>query len=196
MSRITTETLDQALHALEAFLEDAEASPESLVIVGGSALLALGFVSRTTRDTDILARVDLLHGLVDPRPMSEALQSAARRVAQEFDLDGNWLNTGPADQLSAGLPHGFSERLTARSYGPLLTIHLPHRYDLIHLKLFAAVDQGMGRHVHDLVALKPTDSEMLDAARWVLTQDAGEVFPSIVRNTLIEMGHERIADRI
>ena len=196
MSRISTETLDQAFHALAAFLEESDAAPESLVIIGGSALLALGFVSRTTRDADILARVDILHRLVDPRPMSEALQSAALRVARELDLDEHWLNTGPADQLLTGLSDGFPDRLTARSYGSRLTIHLPDRYDLIHLKLFAAVDQGMGRHVHDLVALNPADDELLDAAHWVLTQDAGEVFPAIVRDALIEMGHERIAARL
>lgn len=110
----------------------------------------------------------------------------------------NWIstNTGPADQILAGLPDGFLDRLTARSYGPCLTIHLPDRYDLIHLKLFAAVDQGPGRHVNDLASLHPTDDEMLDAARWVLTQDAGEVFPAIVRSALTQMDYERIAHRI
>jgi hypothetical protein len=193
MNRISSETLDQALSALAAFLEEAQAEPESFVLIGGSALLALGLVSRTTRDADIMAGVDVRDGLVDPRPMSEALRTAALRVAREFDLDEHWLNTGPADQVLAGLPEGFLERLTPRTYGSRLTIHLPDRYDLIHLKLFAAVDQGMGRHVTDLEALTPTDSEMLDAARWVLTQDAGEVFPAIVRDALNQMGYERIS---
>ena len=54
----------------------------------------------------------------------------------------------------------------------------------------------MGRHVTDLAALAPTDPELLDAARWVLTQDAGEVFPAIVRDALKQMGYERIADQL
>jgi hypothetical protein len=37
---------------------------------------------------------------------------------------------------------------------------------------------------------------LLAAARWVLTQDAGEVFPQLVRNTLIETDHASLADRI
>ncbi|TAE75724.1 MAG: hypothetical protein EAZ84_08860 [Verrucomicrobia bacterium] len=94
------------------------------------------------------------------------------------------------------MPEGFLERLTSRSYGPRLTIYLPDRYDLIHLKLFAAVDQGMGRHVTDLAALAPTDPELLAAACWVLTQDSGEVFPAIVRDALKQMGYERIADQL
>lgn len=196
MNPISADTLGQALSALAAFLEADRAEPENFVLIGGSALLALGLVSRTTRDADIMAGVDARLGLVDPRPMSDALRSAARRVARELDLDEHWLNTGPADQLLTGLPEGFLERLTARSYGPCLTVHLPDRYDLIHLKLFAAVDQGPGRHVTDLAALRPTDDEMLAAARWVLTQDAGEVFPAIVRDALNQMSHERIARQL
>lgn len=196
MSRISSNTLNEALSALGAFLEEANAEPESFVLIGGSALLALGLISRTTRDADIMAGVDLQRGLVDPRPMSDGLRTAARRVAREYDLDDNWLNTGPADQVLAGLPEGFLDRLIPRSYGPRLTIYLPDRYDLIHLKLFAAVDQGMGRHVTDLAALNPTDPEMLAAARWVLTQDAGEVFPAIVRDALNQMGYERIARQL
>ena len=196
MNRISSHILNEALSALGAFLEEAKAEPESFVLIGGSALLALGLISRTTRDADIMAGVDLHEGLVDPRPMSDALRAAAHRVAREYDLDENWLNTGPADQMLAGLPEGFLERLTPRIFGPQLTIHLPDRYDLIHLKLFAAVDQGMGRHVTDLSAISPTDPELLAAARWVLTQDGGEVFPAIVRDALKQMGYERIAHQL
>lgn len=196
MTPISSKSLDDTLAALAAFLEDEKAEPEHLVLIGGAALLALGLISRTTRDVDIMAGVDARIGLVDPRPMSDALQNAAAKVARELDLDPLWLNTGPADQLQAGLPEGFLSRLTRRDFGQYLIIYLPARYDLIHLKFFAAVDQGIGRHTRDLAALQPTDEEMLAAARWVLTQDAGEVFPTLVKNTLIETGHESLAARI
>ena len=58
------------------------------------------------------------------------------------------------------------------------------------------MDQGTGRHTRDLAALKPNDEEWLAAARWVITQDAGEVFPELVRQTLRETGHESLAERI
>lgn len=196
MSPISENSLTQAFQALSAFLQEDGAGPEKFVLIGGSALLALGIVSRTTRDADIIARVDIHSGLVDPRPLSDALQSAARRVARELDLDEDWLNTGPADQLAAGLPTGFVERLTERRYGSHLTVYLPDRVDLIHLKLFAAVDHtGVGRHVKDLAALSPNDDELLAAATWVISQDSGEVFPEVVRQALKEMGYERIADQ-
>ena len=196
MNRISSASLDHAFHALAAFLEDAGAKPERFVLIGCSALIALGLISRTTRDADIMAGVDAARGLVDPRPLSQALQAAAYKVARELNLDENWLNTGPADQLRAGLPDGFRDRLTARHYGPCLTVYLPDRFDLLHFKLHAAVDQGAGRHTSDLLALHPTGTELLAAAHWVLTQDAGEVFPAIVRSTLNQLGHESVARQI
>lgn len=192
MNQLSVKTLDLALAALGAFLEEAGAPHETLVVIGGSALLSLGLISRTTRDVDIMAGVDAERGLVDPRPLSESMRIAAHKVARELNLDPHWLNTGPADQVMAGLPAGFLVRLTRREFGSCLTICLPDRFDLIHLKLFAVIDQGRGRHSADLVALSPSDGELLAAARWVLTQDAGEVFPSIVHAALTELGYEKL----
>lgn len=196
MKQLSTENLEQALTALAGFLEDANAPRESFVVIGGSALIALGLISRTTKDVDIMAGVDLERGLVDPRPMSAALRAAADGVAREMQMDPHWLNTGPADQVLAGLPDGFLSRLVRRDYGPALTIFLPDRFDLIHLKLFAIMDQGRGRHTADLAALTPTENELLTAARWVLTQDAGEVFPGIVRATLTDLGYGHLAAQL
>ena len=193
---LSGKNLDQALSVLAAFLEDANAPRETLVIIGGSALISLGLISRTTRDVDIMAGIDPVRGLVDPRPMSESLKAAALKVAQELRLDPHWLNTGPADQVLAGLPDGFLERLTRRDYGSFLTICLPDRFDLIHLKLFAIMDQGPGRHTADLSALKPSNEELLAAAKWVLTQDAGEVFPFIVRSTLTALGYGQLITQL
>ena len=196
MNPLAPESLQHALTALAGFLEADRATPERLIVIGGSALIALGIVTRTTRDVDIMACIDPDRGLVDPRPLSPALRSAADKVARELRLDQNWLNTGPADQVLAGLPEGFLSRLTQHDYGPYLTIFYPDRFDLIHLKLFAIMDQGHGRHVEDLKALKAAEEELLLAARWVLTQDAGIVFPQIVRNTLTALGYGDLANRI
>ena len=196
MERLSTENLEQALTALAAFLEEADAARETLVVICGSALISLGLISRTTKDVDIMAGVDAEHGLVDPRPMSAALQAAAAAVSREMHLDPHWLNTGPADQVLAGLPEGFLSRLTWRDYGPALTIYLPDRFDLIHLKLFAIMDQGRGRHSAELAALRPTEDELLTADRWILTQDAGEVFPQIVRTALTDIGYGHLVARL
>jgi hypothetical protein len=196
MNPLNTERLSEALKLLSSFLEAEGAEPEHLVIIGGSALIAMNLVSRATRDVDIMADVDPEKGLVDPRPMSDALQRAARKVAVELTLDSKWLNTGPADQLRTGLPEGFVSRLSLREIGTRLNVYFPSRVDLIHFKLFAVVDQGPGRHKNDLDSLKATDEEMLAAARWVLTQDAGEVFPMIVQQTLKELDFEHLIKQL
>lgn len=39
MNRISSDTLNEALSALAAFLEEANAEPESFVLIGGSSSL-------------------------------------------------------------------------------------------------------------------------------------------------------------
>jgi hypothetical protein len=189
-------TLENALQTVSAVLAQDGAEPEAVVICGGAALLSLGFITRRTKDVDVLAGVNPVEGLVDPRPFSPALTRAVEDVAKALGLPSKWFNAGPADQVMAGLPVGFLSRLQRREYGSHLTVFLPDRYDLIHLKLFAGVDQGPGRHWSDLKALNPTTDEMLAAARWVLGQDAGDVFPSVVRDALRFHDYAEIADQL
>lgn len=196
MKQIDSTTLESALCAVSDALAYAKAAQETVVICGGAALISLGFISRRTKDVDVLAGVDHNRELTDPRPFSSALKSAIEDTAKALGLPANWLNAGPADQVLAGLPEGFLSRLQRREYGTHLIVYLPDRFDLIHLKLFAGVDQGPGRHWSDLKALHPTPAEMLAAARWVLGQDAGDVFPGIVRQALKLHDYAHIADQI
>lgn len=196
MNRLSAELLNQALHLTAERLDERDAPQEILVVCGGSALLALGLVNRTTKDVDVLAGVDPGSGLVDPRPLSATLSSVVDEVGAQLDLPRGWLNAGPADQVLAGLPEGFLSRLIRRDYGAKLIIYYPDRYDLIHLKLFAVIDQGPGRHVNDLLKLTPTPEELLAAARWVLTQDASESFPFLVKDALNHLGYPYVASQL
>jgi hypothetical protein len=196
MNRLSSELLDQALHLTAERLNELAAPQEILVVCGGSALLALGLVNRTTKDVDVLAGVDASSGLVDPRPLSPTLSAVVDEVGAQLDLPPGWLNAGPADQVLAGLPEGFLTRLIRRDYGPKLIIHYPDRFDLIHLKLFAVIDQGPGRHVNDLLKLTPTEDEMLAAARWVITQDGSEVFPVLVKEAITQLGYSDVASQL
>lgn len=160
-----------------------------LVVIGGSALIALGLVDRTTRDVDVVAL--LADGrLTSPRPLPASLAEARDRVAADFGLDERWLNTGPSDLLRFGLPEGFVERLIPRSYGPGLTVHFASRLDLIHFKLYALVDQGPGRHEADVHALSPARDELLAAARWARTHDPSEGFLQELEGALRHFGVE------
>jgi hypothetical protein len=178
---------------LEALGEQLAARGEriELVVIGGSGLLALGLTSRATRDVDIVA---LLSGqtLSKPRPLPLALIEARDQVARDFGLPEDWLNAAPADLLDFGLPDGFVDRLERRDYGDALTVHFASRFDQIHLKLYAMVDQGAGKHEADLRALEPTSDELLAAARWSRTHDPSEGFREQLLAALAYLGVEDV----
>lgn len=177
---------DELLQALGEQLA-AAGQPFEIVVIGGSGLLALGLVERTTRDVDIVAlRID--SELEPAEPLPEALRKARDRVARDFNLPESWLNTGPTSLLDFGLPEGFIGRLASRSYGKGLTVHFASRLDQIHFKLYAAVDQGPGKHSADLEALAPTREELVQAAHWARTHDPSPGFEEVLRRVLSHFG--------
>lgn len=183
---ITDETIDLLLGALADQLQ-AIGSHVEIVVIGGSALTALGLVRRATRDVDLLAIAE--NGelrLAEPLPQS--LRTARAAVAADFGLDENWLNAGPTDLLRWGLPEGFMGRVVSRKYGTALIVYFASRFDQIHFKLFAMVDQGGGRHEADLRALSPTRRELVTAARWSLTQDPSAGYRSVLVEALRILG--------
>lgn len=169
----------------------ADGTSVQLVIVGGAALLALGLVDRVTRDVDVVA---LREGdeLRSAEPFPAALARARDRVARDFSLPDDWLNAGPTDLLRFGLPQGFEDRLSKRSFGPALTVHFASRLDQIHFKLYAMVDQGPGRHEADLRALEPSAGELHAAALWTRTHDPSAGFRSELILALRHLGFEDI----
>jgi len=167
-------------------------NPQEIVVIGGSALTALGLVSRTTRDVDLVAIAE--NGeLRSATPLPEALRVARDRVARDFGLDENWLNDGPTDLLKWGLPEGFMSRVVTRNYGEVLIVHFAGRLDQIHFKLFAMVDQGAGRHEADLRALRPENEELMAAARWSMTQDPSPGYRMVLESALNALGVEDAA---
>jgi len=159
----------------------------TLAVVGGSALLALALVARATRDVDVVALVQD-EELVSAEPLPPTLLEAARVVAREFGLPADWLNTGPASLMQFGLPAGFLERVERRDYGAALSVLFASRTDQIHLKLYATVDQGPGKHLSDLQALAPTRQELLDAAAWSRSHDPSEGYLTVLEEVLAHLG--------
>jgi hypothetical protein len=177
----------QAEHLISALGEQLAAAGErfELVVVGGSGLIMLGEIERSTRDVDLVAlrNGEELHAA---KPLPGPLRRAAERVARDFSLDETWLNGGPTSLLDFGLPEGFLERLDSRSYGEALVVHFASRYDQIHFKLYAMVDQGgPGKHEQDLRALAPSEAELLAAAHWSQTHDPSDAY----RETLLQALH-------
>jgi len=183
---LTTDNLDSIFSALEQQLALGKAAFEP-VVIGGSALQALGFIERATKDVDLVAIWED-DGLRSARPIPEALGHAAERVARDFDLPADWLNAGPTDLLTFGLPEGFENRLSTRVYGPCLCVHFAGRLDQIHFKLYAMVDQGGGRHESDLRSMSPTPQELRRAAEWARTHDPSPPFNEQLSQALRILG--------
>lgn len=180
------EEADRLLSALDEQLA-ALGQRYELVVVGGSGLLALGLIERSTRDVDLLA---LRAGdeLSSAKPLPAELEAARDRVARDFSLPADWLNPGPTDLLELGLPEGFIDRLERRDYGAGLTVYFASRYDQIHFKLYALVDQGPGKHEDDLRTLAPAEEELLAAARWSRYHDPSEGYAQVLRDVLAHLG--------
>lgn len=184
----SAEEADELLRALGEQLAFA-GHPYDLVVIGGSALLALGLIARSTQDVDVVALADGSAGFEEAVPLPEPLVLARARVARDFDLPEDWINSQSAqDMLRLGLPPGLMERLTTRHYGAGLTVRYASRFDQIHFKLHATVDRGGGKHFNDLLALKPTPEELTAAARWARTHDPSEGFLSVLREVLAHFG--------
>ncbi|TMM19772.1 MAG: hypothetical protein E6F96_01840 [Actinobacteria bacterium] len=126
---IDADAVDTLLSALSQQLL-ARDERYSIIVIGGSGLLVLGVIARTTRDIDVVALVRD-GSIVSPNPLPEGLLAATRLVAADFGLSEDWLNTGPASLLDFGLPDGFLERATQRAYGQALEVLFASREDQI-----------------------------------------------------------------
>jgi hypothetical protein len=193
---LNSERLVEALTLLGERLRHVGVEPLELVVCGGSSLIAAGFVSRATRDVDVLALRVRGEDVISARPLPPALLEAATRVAADLGMPDGWLNNGPADLFEMGLPEKFASRLQRRAFGSHLTIWFAGRLDLIHFKLYAAADQGPGRHVDDLIALNPSGEELAAAAQWAFTHDVSPGFRSLMRELLTQLGHDDVARKI
>lgn len=93
MGDIGLDRLHEVLSGLGDLLE-AAGEAYHLVVIGGSGLVAIDAVSRTTRDVDVVALVQD-GALVSAEPLPDAVAEAAATVARDLGLDANWLNAGP-----------------------------------------------------------------------------------------------------
>lgn len=192
--------IEKILSALGEQLDVINATVPELVVCGGSALNVLGLVNRTTKDVDVVAFAIKNAGenvhLEKAEPFPNALSDAVRKVARDFNLPEKWLNPGPTSAVDFGLPEGLMERVETRRFGKRLIVHFLSRYDQICFKLYATVDQGMGKHYNDLLLLEPSAKELEEAARWSMTHDVSESFRQSIKDLLRHLGHKDVAERL
>ena len=165
----------------------------------GSALIATGIVSRTTKDFDIVALMDASDRLIEPSPLPETLLTAAKEIAPFLGVGSNWLNNGPSrgegGLFQMGLPDGFASRLTKQVVGSHLTVYWIGRLDQIFFKVYAAVDRG-GRDIVDIYALNPTEVELELAARWAMQNDVSPEYKWLLGGLFKDLGYETLAQRL
>lgn len=75
------------------------------------------------------------------------------------------------------MPEGWEDRLTARDFGTGLRVSLVGREDLISTKLYALTDQApTSKHADDLLALRPSRTELQAASAWCRHHDPSPAF--------------------
>lgn len=170
-----------------------------LVACGGSALIAMGLVFRTTDDVDVVALVDAHQQLISPAPFPEYLEESIKEVAILMNLSEDWMNYDPSRDSGGlfqnGLPEGLLARAHRKDYGSHLITYFIDRIDQIHFKVFASADR-LGVHVDDLVSLNPSNQEMENAARWCMTHDPSEGFRMILISMYEQLGYSDVAERL
>lgn len=200
MKLLNKDELNGTLSLLGKRLELDDSPPVNIVVCGGSSLIVTGLVSReATKDVDVLAlfeETEKGRKIIQSRPLPKFLVDAAKMVAADMGLDENWLNDGPSDLVKYALPDGLEGRLKTVRYGKRLTVNFASRYDQIHLKIYAAVDSGPGRHVQDLLELKPSENEMEAAARWAIKQDSSDGFKTTLKEMLRKLNYGKVVERI
>lgn len=97
--------LETALSTLGQLLKDRSLYYE-VVAIGGGGLLLIGQMIRSTKDLDIVARVDK-GKLISAKPLPNPLDQAIQEVGIALNLRKDWINTGPSDLFKMGLPEGF-----------------------------------------------------------------------------------------
>mgnify|MGYP003564856261 CR=1 FL=1 len=128
-----------ALMALDGLLEE----PARMVVGGGAAMVLAYDYPLATRDVDAFTARGGLR-------MAE-LDTAARRVAEQLDLEPDWLNTH-FETYTGVLPTGYSERLKRVLEGEHLVVDALGPEDLLVMKCFAGRDKDRG-HARKLLRL-------------------------------------------
>jgi len=138
--------------------------------------------------------------LAPSRALADRVGRAWRIPEDRIEVIPNPLDGDAVRQLAAAEPLSslpsrflaFLGRLERRDFGAALTVHFAGRLDQIHFKLYALVDQGLGRHESDLRALAPTREELLVAASWTRTHDPSEGFREQLEGALRYLGVEDV----
>jgi hypothetical protein len=173
------EEIERALTTLSRRMALSGAEDLEVLCCGASALCALGLLSRTTLDVDVLGIITDDTEVVPCEHFSPEMESAIEASGRELGLPGDWFNGGASTLLQRSLPTGALERSRKhrKEFGPCLVVRFLDRMDQVALKLFAAMDPKDGqRHLKDLEEISPTRDEIRHAIGWMSSWKSNEAF--------------------
>jgi hypothetical protein len=143
------------------------------VAIGGTALVVLDIIQRSTIDVDLLER-----------DIPEGIAEAARNFATLHGLSENWFNAGPVDIIRS-LPHNWRADLEPLFTGDSLILKTLSRINLIRTKFWAMCDRM--RDIDDLVAMNPSLEEIEMSVQWVKPLDANPDWPRHVESMALAL---------
>ena len=184
------------LSALGTVLDQQGAEAVDVVICGAMVLLMQGIIERPTRDIDGLGRVVEEGGsLVLEKPlMGRDFIAAVERVGNLYGEGKHWFSTAAVIlHDDTKLPPDIIARAQMRRFGERLTVRLCSRRHMVSLKMWAAISRGEP-DTGDLVEMRVSEEEAVEAAQWCLEQD-GDALPEIVA-LLEELGHGKLGKRL
>ncbi len=188
---MTGSQIAEMLQALGMHLSRQPGPIVSIVVCGGAALNAGGFIDRPTKDVDVVAMLTSSGEAVHAEPLPDEVVEARARVAIDFGAPETWLNAQTSALLDTGsLPPGFADRFRTISYGPRLVVNFLGREDLIALKLASLAGRQIPRDLQDLEALGPNEEELERAVEWIYSHFSGEGFLVDLKWALGRLGHE------
>lgn len=195
--KLDSERLDKALKLTGELLSRKGKGEFHLIVCGGSALLALGITGRATGDVDIFASRNLDGEISRAHPLPEILIQAAREVADELDLERNWLNASASFHFPDfhSLPQAFWRELETIDYGDCLRIGFVSRSGQILLKLYAALNREEARDFEDLRELAPDTRETSEGLEWLIRCVPGLAHPDRLPGLLIFLRHEELIEK-
>ena len=169
--------------AFDAFLHERGLRFEA-VVIGGSALVLLGLIARTTVDVDV----------VDPHVPEDVLAAAedfaTSRAGRELGIEPGWLNSKSHQfvGVTGGMPDGWRSRLIPLWSGQALVLRTLARLDLLATKLAAFVDRGTD--APDVEAMLPTSAELIHCWPFVREYDANPNWPAYAKARLEGLAQE------
>jgi hypothetical protein len=150
-----TETIIlKALNRLGELLAQKNES-RALLLVGGAALQLLGFHHKVaTTDVDNLL------------PMDDILKKIVGQIAKEMGLHEHWLNSSSSAFIQKNIDYSKDAKKIIETHS--LTVNIVSIENFIELKVRAQIDRGFD--LEDIIALKPTKSQLLKLKAKILSE--------------------------